>query len=50
MTLAYLGPGLGAGVVLIVVGVVSLVAITLFTFLWFPIKRFLRKLFGKRKP
>ena len=48
MTLAYLGPGLGAGVVLVVIGVFLLVAITLFTFLWFPIKRLLRKLFGTR--
>ncbi len=45
MVVAYLGPGLGAGVILIVIGVVALVAITLFTFLWFPIKR----LFKKRK-
>ena len=47
MVVAYLGPGLGAGVILIVIGVVALVAITLFTFLWFPIKRMLKK--RKRK-
>ena len=41
--IAYLGPGLGAGVLLVVIGVVMLIAITLFTFLWFPIKRLLRK-------
>lgn len=49
MTVAYLGPGLGAGVILVVIGVISLVAITLFTFLWFPIKRLYRKLFGRRE-
>lgn len=43
MVFAYLGPGLGAGVILLVIGVVALVAITLFTFLWFPIKRMLKK-------
>ena len=48
MTLAYLGPGLGAGVVLVVIGGFSLVAITLFTFLWFPVKRLSRRLLGTR--
>lgn len=43
MILAYLGPGLGAGVTLIVIGVIALVIITLITFLWFPIKRFFKK-------
>ena len=43
MVVAYLGPGLGGGVILVVIGVVSLVVITLFTFLWFPIKRWLKK-------
>lgn len=46
MSLAYLGPGLGAGVILIVIGLIALVIITLITFLWFPIKRFL----NQRKP
>jgi hypothetical protein len=50
VVVAYLGPGLGAGVILVVIAVASLVAITLFTFLWFPIKLLFRKLFGKRKP
>ena len=49
MPLAYLGPGLGAGALLVVIGVFTLVAITLFTFVWFPIKRLLRKLSGRRK-
>ena len=43
MMFAYLGPGLGGGVLLIVIGVIALVLITMFTFLWFPIKRFLKK-------
>ena len=43
VSLGYLGPGLGAGVTLIVVGVIALVIITVVTFLWFPIKRFFKK-------
>lgn len=43
MIFLYLGPGIGGGVLVIIIGVVSLVVITLFTFLWFPIKRFLKK-------
>ena len=43
MILCYLGPGIGSGVILIVIGVVALLFITLFTFLWFPIKRILKK-------
>ena len=43
MIFAYLGPGLGAGALIVVVGVGALVIVTLITFLWFPIKRFLNK-------
>lgn len=39
----YLGPGLGGGIVAIIIGVFVLIAITFYTFLWFPIKRFLKK-------
>lgn len=38
----YLGPGLGGGAIVIVIGVVVLILITLYTFLWFPVKRFLK--------
>ncbi len=43
MSLLYIGPGLGAGALLTVIGIVVLVVITLITFLWFPIKRYLKK-------
>ena len=43
MPVAYLGPGLGAGALLLVIGVVALVVLTLITFLWFPLKRLFRK-------
>ncbi len=39
----YLGPGVGGGVLIIIIGVITLVLITLFTFFWFPIKRYLKK-------
>jgi len=48
MIFAYLGPGLGAGALLVVIGVFSLIAITLFTFLWFPMKRLLKRFLEKR--
>ncbi|EDL59720.1 hypothetical protein PM8797T_31068 [Gimesia maris DSM 8797] len=48
MIFAYLGPGLGAGALLVVIGVFSLIAITLFTFLWFPMKRLLKRISEKR--
>ncbi len=43
MPLGYLGPGLGAGALLLVFGVIALVILTLITFLWFPIKRLLKR-------
>jgi len=39
----YLGPGVGGGVLAVIIGVVILILITIFTFLWFPIKRYLKK-------
>jgi F0F1-type ATP synthase membrane subunit b/b' len=43
MVYFYLGPGIGGGILIVVIGVIALIVITLFTFLWFPIKRFLNK-------
>ena len=43
MNYLYLGPGIGGGVLVIIIGVIALVFITAFTFLWFPIKRYLNK-------
>lgn len=43
MIVLYLGPGIAGGTIVIILGVVVLILITLFTFLWFPIKRYLRK-------
>ena len=43
MVILYLGPGLGGGVLVVVIGVLALLAITVFTFIWFPLKRLIRK-------
>lgn len=48
MNYLYLGPGVGGGVLVVVIGVVALVIITIFTFLWFPIKRYLKKRKNKK--
>lgn len=40
---AYVGPGLGAGTLAIVLGVVGSVFVALFAVFWYPIKRMLKK-------
>jgi hypothetical protein len=47
MPLLYIGPGVGAGTVLIVLLVIGLVLFSIGLILWIPIKRFFRRLFGK---
>jgi hypothetical protein len=42
---AYVGPGLGAGTIGVVVGLVGSILLALFAFFWYPIKR---ALFGKK--
>lgn len=43
ITLAYVGPGLGAGVVATVLGVIGAFFLGLFAILFYPIKRMLKK-------
>ena len=40
---AYVGPGLGAGTIGMILGVIGSIFIALFAFLWYPLKRLLRK-------
>jgi len=40
---AYLGPGVGAGMIAATIGVVVAIFAAIFGILWFPIKRFLKK-------
>ncbi|MBP6030771.1 MAG: hypothetical protein KA533_05015 [Sphingobium sp.] len=45
--LAYIGPGVGAGAIGAVLGVVGSIFLALFAVIWYPIKRLLRR--GKQK-
>jgi O-antigen/teichoic acid export membrane protein len=40
---AYVGPGLGAGTLGVVVGLIASVFVALFAVIWYPIKRLLKK-------
>ncbi|PIY53803.1 MAG: hypothetical protein COY36_03485 [Zetaproteobacteria bacterium CG_4_10_14_0_2_um_filter_55_20] len=41
---AYIGPGLGAGTLSVILGVVVSVFLAIFAIIWYPIKRFLKKM------
>lgn len=41
---AYIGPGLGVGTIGVILGVLGSIVIALFAFLWYPIKRLLKKI------
>lgn len=41
--LAYVGPGLGAGAVAVVLGLIGSVVLALVAIVWYPVKRLLRK-------
>jgi len=43
MNYLYLGPGIGGGVFVILIGVIVLFIITIYTFFWFPVKRYLKR-------
>lgn len=40
---AYVGPGLGAGTIGVILGFLASIVLALFALLWYPIKRFLKK-------
>jgi hypothetical protein len=40
---AYVGPGMGLGVIAVVVGVVASVFVAIFAIFWYPIKRLLKR-------
>jgi hypothetical protein len=39
-TLAYIGPGVGAGTLGVILGLIGSIFLALFAFFWYPIKRF----------
>lgn len=41
---AYVGPGLGAGTIGVVLGIIGSIIIALFAIIWYPLKRIIRKL------
>ena len=40
---AYVGPGLGAGAIGVVLGIIGSIFIALFAIIWYPLKRLLKK-------
>ena len=40
---AYLGPGVGGGVIAATIGIIVAIFATLFGLIWFPVKRLLKK-------
>ena len=40
---AYIGPGMGAGAIATVVGILMSIFLALFAILWYPLKRLLKK-------
>lgn len=40
---AYVGPGLGAGTLAVVLGIIGSIFLALFAILWYPLKRMLKK-------
>ena len=46
---AYLGPGIGGGIIAATFGVIIAILAALFGLIWFPLKRFLKKKKEKEK-
>ena len=40
---AYLGPGVGGGIIAASIGILVAIIATIFGIIWFPLKRFLKK-------
>jgi hypothetical protein len=45
--LAYIGPGVGAGLIATVLGLLTAIVLALFAVFWYPIKRLLKHRQGK---
>tara|TARA_B100000123_G_C25433540_1_gene298477 strand:- start:275 stop:502 length:228 start_codon:yes stop_codon:yes gene_type:complete len=41
---AYLGPGLGGGVIAATIGIIIAIFVALFGIIWFPLKRLIKKI------
>ncbi|MFH1405583.1 MAG: hypothetical protein ABIH21_05885 [Patescibacteria group bacterium] len=46
---AYIGPGLGTGVIGVVVGILTSIVLMLMAIVWYPLKRLFKLVFNKEK-
>ncbi len=42
---AYIGPGMGAGPIVVVLGILSAISLVVFAIVWYPLKRIFKKFF-----
>ena len=49
MVVLYIGPGMGGGVIAVILGVFLSIFGGLFAIIWFPVKRLIRKMKSKSK-
>ena len=47
---AYIGPGAGLGAIGVALGVIGSILLGLFSILWYPVKRLIRRLRRRRDP
>ena len=47
---AYVGPGLGAGAIAVIVGILGAIGMAFVGTVWYPIKRLVKKRAAKKKP
>ena len=47
---AYVGPGLGAGTISVILGILGSIFIALFAVVWYPLKRLLAKMRKSKQP
>jgi hypothetical protein len=46
--LGYIGPGLGGGIITAVLGFFTSIFLALFAIVWYPVKRLIKKIKGKK--
>jgi hypothetical protein len=44
----YIGPGLGGGIITAVLGFFTSIFLALFAIIWYPVKRLIKKIKGKK--
>ena len=46
---AYTGPGLGTGVIGVVLGILTAIGLALIAIIWYPLKRLFKRVFNKKE-